>query len=289
MVRQRADRLLVKRGVARSRTDAAELIEAGLVLAAGRPVAKPSSLVDESVPLEVHSEDDTRRYVSRGGLKLEGALREFGIDVDGMKAIDVGSSTGGFTDCLLQHGASSVAAIDVGRGQLDWKLRQDARVNVWERTNIRGVVPEDVGGPADVLVADVSFISLSKIAGRLAGLLRDTGRAIILVKPQFEAPRGAAKKGVVREPALHLQALTGVIAALGAVGLVTVDVAHSVLLGPKGNIEFFLLCRHAAVGEQPLDEAELEAKAEHTVSRAHEELVGVPEAAETPEGKVAGK
>lgn len=184
------------------------------------------------------------RYVSRGGEKLAGALDALGVDVAGRRALDAGASTGGFTDCLLQRGVMSVAAVDVGYGQLDWKLRQDPRVEVYERTNIRYVTPDDVGGPFDLIVADLSFIGLAMVVPVLAQLGGETADWVLLVKPQFEVGKEhVGRGGVVRDPAQHGAAVASVSQALGAAGLRVVDVTESPLLGPSGNREFFVWAR----------------------------------------------
>ncbi|MBI3621932.1 MAG: TlyA family RNA methyltransferase [Nitrospirae bacterium] len=240
----RLDQLLVERGCATSREQARRLVMGGSVRVADRVIDKPGARVATDADVTV---DGGPRYVSRGGVKLEGALAAFGLSVAGRVAMDVGASTGGFTDCLLQHGAGRVYAVDVGYGQLAWSLRQDPRVVVIERTNIRtmepgatgapGVVPERVG----LVTADVSFISLRLVLPVLRAWLADAADLLVLVKPQFEVGRGqVGRGGVVRDPALRESALRQVAAAAVEAGYRVAASAPSVLPGPKGNQECFL-------------------------------------------------
>ncbi|MBE0417347.1 MAG: TlyA family RNA methyltransferase [Coriobacteriia bacterium] len=238
MVRQRADVALVERGLFPSRERARAAIMAGEVCVGGEPLRKAGEMVDSDALFEVA---ELPVYVSRGGHKLAGALERFGVDVRGVRALDVGASTGGFTDCLLQQGAAQVTALDVGYGQLAWRLRQDERVRVLERTNIRSVEPELLEGPFDVVVVDVSFISLAKVLPHIVPLLAEGGDLVALVKPQFEAGKGrVGKKGVVRDPAVHEDVLRSAMHAVGEHGLVVRDLTWSPLRGPEGNIEFWL-------------------------------------------------
>ena len=238
MTRRRADVVLTERGLFPSRQRAQAAILAGDVRVDGEPVRKAGEQIDEDASIEVA---EGPRFVSRGGLKLSGALDEFGINVDGVRAVDVGASTGGFTDCLLQRGAESVAAIDVGYGQLAWSLRNDPRVSVYERTNIRHVEPEAVGAPFDLAVADVSFISLGLVLEKVLSLLAEAGELVVLVKPQFEAGKErVGKKGVVRDPAVHEDVLAQVADRMRDEGLVVRGVTFSPVKGPEGNIEFWL-------------------------------------------------
>lgn len=238
--RLRLDRLLVERGLAESREKAQALVLAGRVLVDGRPGVKPGEPVNEETRLEVL---ETLPYASRGGLKLEAALDGFGIKVEGRVCVDVGASTGGFTDCLLQRGAKRVHAVDVGRGQLDWKLRSDPRVIVREGINARYLKPEDIGEAADLVVCDVSFISVTLLLPNLAALLHKEGEMVILIKPQFEVGKGqVGKGGIVRDPALHEAACRRVEEAAGALGFRT-RVIDSPIRGAEGNKEFLL---HAA-------------------------------------------
>jgi 23S rRNA (cytidine1920-2'-O)/16S rRNA (cytidine1409-2'-O)-methyltransferase len=235
----RIDRLLVERGLVASRERARRLVMAGAVLVADRPVTKPGAEVAEDADIRLRGPDSP--YVSRGGEKLAGALEAFALDVWGTVALDVGASTGGFTDCLLQRGARRVIAVDVGYGQLAWKLRQDPRVVVRERTNARsleaGMLPEI----PDLAVIDVSFISLATVLPAVAAAVKPGGTIVALVKPQFEVGRGrVGKGGVVREPALRAEAVASARAVAERLGLAVRGEAESVLPGPKGNREVFL-------------------------------------------------
>jgi len=258
----RADRLLVDRGLCSSRAKARAIILAGEVKANGRTVSKAGETFPEDVCIEVA---ERPRYVSRGGLKLEGALEDLGLDVSGLRAVDVGASTGGFTDCLLQHGAVSVAAVDVGYGQLAWSLRNDARVSVFERTNIRGVDPPDVGAPFDLAVIDVSFIGLEKVLPTVDRLVSQAGGILALVKPQFQVGRGrVGKGGVVRDADAHADALEAVSVVAKGLGWRTCGRTFSRITGPKGNIEFWVWLLRG--GEETL------VTAVEVVQRAHEGL-----------------
>ncbi|MDO4540423.1 MAG: TlyA family RNA methyltransferase [Syntrophomonadaceae bacterium] len=240
MARLRLDRLLTERGLAPSREKARGMILAGEVTVNGQRVDKAGAPISEDAVLAVNSRQ--LRYVSRGGLKLEGAIRDFAVDFRDKTVIDVGASTGGYTDCALQNGASRVYAIDVGYGQLDWKLRNDERVINMERTNIRAVRPADIGMLADIIVMDVSFISTALIFPVLKNLLKPEGSVIGLIKPQFEAGREqVGKKGVVRDPRVHAAVLEKCIAAAASEGLGCNGITPSPLRGPEGNIEFFIL------------------------------------------------
>jgi 23S rRNA (cytidine1920-2'-O)/16S rRNA (cytidine1409-2'-O)-methyltransferase len=241
--RVRLDVLLVDRGLFPTRSRAQAAILAGAVLLDGKPIQKPGTLVPLDARVEVRSQ--VSPYVSRGGLKLARALEVFGIDVRGKVAIDVGASTGGFTDCLLQSGASRVYAVDVGYGLLDWRLRNDPRVVVLERTNARFLRPEHIGEPVDLITVDVSFISLTKVLPALPPLLRPGGEVLPLVKPQFEAGPRKARKGVVRDPEVHREVLMDVCACALDLGFAVMGMTYSPLRGPEGNIEFFL---HLALG-----------------------------------------
>ena len=239
VARVRIDHLLVQRGLAASRDRARRLIMSGAVRIAERCVDKPGTLVPEDAPVVLEGADIP--YVSRGGLKLEAALDHWHIEVAGLTAADIGASTGGFTDCLLQRGAAHVYAIDVGYGQLAWSLRQDPRVTVLERTNIRAVHPEQVSAPVDLVVIDVSFISLRLVLPVAVTLLQPRGTLLPLVKPQFEVGKGqVGKGGVVRDAALHEAAVAAVRDGATALGLACHGVYLSPVPGPKGNREFFL-------------------------------------------------
>jgi 23S rRNA (cytidine1920-2'-O)/16S rRNA (cytidine1409-2'-O)-methyltransferase len=254
-VRRRLDAELVRRGLLGSRRQAVEAIVAGRVRVAGSPAPAPARLVGVDEPIQVAG--DPPRFVSRGGEKLAAALTGFTVDVRGDRALDAGASTGGFTDCLLQAGAAHVHAVDVGRGQLDWSLRHDPRVTVRERTNVRHLEPADLGGPVDVTVADLSFISLVTVAPALARCTKPDGDLVLLVKPQFEAGRTrVGKGGIVRDPEVHRAVLHEVRDGLRDAGLSVVDVIASPLKGADGNVEFLVHCnaRGAALDDTRLDE-----------------------------------
>jgi 23S rRNA (cytidine1920-2'-O)/16S rRNA (cytidine1409-2'-O)-methyltransferase len=238
--KQRLDQLLVDRGLAESRQKAQALILAGAVMVNGQKAQKPGHTVDASSVLELM---EKLQYVSRGGLKLEKALDHFEINVEGKICLDIGSSTGGFTDCLLQRGAQKVHALDVGTGQLDWKLRNDPRVVVREQFNARYLKFEDIGEFCDLAVCDVSFISVTLILPTLPSVLRSGAEMVILVKPQFEVGRyDVGKGGIVRDPELHAAACRRVAASAESLGFKT-EVIESPILGAEGNREFLL---HAA-------------------------------------------
>lgn len=241
MAKTRADQLLVAAGLAETRSRARALIMAGTVLdGAGQPVAKPGGMYEPGEAFTL--KESKRNYASRGGDKLDGALKDLGLDIVGVRAIDVGASTGGFTDRLLQGGAESVTAVDVGYGQLDWRLRNDPRVRVLERTNARHLAPGELGETFGLAVIDVSFISLTLILGPVAALIEPGGHVLALVKPQFEAGREhVAKGGVVREEAARLAAVDKVAHCAAGLGLAELGRTPSRLKGPKGNQEYFLL------------------------------------------------
>jgi 23S rRNA (cytidine1920-2'-O)/16S rRNA (cytidine1409-2'-O)-methyltransferase len=255
-VRRRLDTELVRRGLVASRARAVELIETGRVTVGGAPAHSPARQVDaaEAVAVSAAAND----YVSRGGHKLRAALDGFAIDVTGLRALDAGASTGGFTDCLLQRGAAEVIAVDVGRGQLAWTLRNDARVTVRERTNLRDLNAGTLGRPVDIVVVDLSFISLRLVVANLLELATATADFVLLIKPQFEAGRDrVAKGGVVRDPAVHRDVLREVVAALGAAGLGISAVIPSPLRGADGNVEFLARASRApaTVTVEALDDA----------------------------------
>jgi 23S rRNA (cytidine1920-2'-O)/16S rRNA (cytidine1409-2'-O)-methyltransferase len=241
MERRRIDALLADRGLAGSRTSAAASVRAGRVRIGrhGPRAARPSQLVPDDAELLV---EEAPRYVSRGGIKLARALDVLGIDVPGRSCLDVGASTGGFTDCLLQRGAARVIALDVGHGQLDWGLRNDPRVTVLERTNARNLRPADLPYEPELATVDVSFISLAKVLPAIAACLAPRGEILGLVKPQFELGRGRARGGVVRSAGERREALRCVAEAAGEVGLRVKGFAGSGLPGPKGNRETFIRC-----------------------------------------------
>lgn len=237
----RLDRLMLERGLAESREKAQALIMAGEVLVNGQKAAKPGQVYAPDARVEVMGRP---AFVSRGGLKLQAALANFVISVSGRVCLDVGASTGGFTDCLLQHGAVRVHAVDVGSGQLDWKIRTDARVVLHERLNARELRFEDIGEAVDLIVCDVSFISVTLILPALGPLLRPQGEMVILVKPQFEVGKGqVGKGGIVREPELHQAACERVKQAVEQLGFIT-SIMESPILGAEGNREFLIYARH---------------------------------------------
>ncbi|MFO7247937.1 MAG: TlyA family RNA methyltransferase [Bacillota bacterium] len=264
--KERLDVLLVTRGLFPTREKARRAIMAGLVRVEGDRVDKAG----EKVPLDARIEvkGDPCPYVSRGGLKLERALRVFGLDLTDKAVLDVGASTGGFTDCALQHGARRVYAVDVGYGQLDWKLRQDPRVVVMERTNFRYAEPSWFPEPPDVATVDVSFISLGLIFPPLATVLKAGGDVVALVKPQFEAgPALVGKHGVVRDPRVHAEVLRAVVDKARAANLAPLDLTYSPIRGGEGNIEFLL---HARKGDEARDD--VERKIDAVVREAHDRL-----------------
>ncbi len=238
--RTRLDRLLVERGLVSSREQARRLIMAGAVVAGEQRADKPGTLVDPETALRLKAAAQSP-YVSRGGHKLAGGLQAFGLDVTGITALDVGASTGGFTDCLLQHGAAKVFAVDVGYGQLAWSLRQDPRVVNLERRNIRHLAPDELHPPPGLAVIDASFISLTLVIPHVSRLIAAEGEIVALVKPQFEVGKGrVGKGGVVRDPALHAEVLADLQARMDGWQLAVKGVTQSPLRGPKGNKEFFL-------------------------------------------------
>ncbi len=235
----RLDKLVAERGLAPTRQKAQALILAGQIQVDGRPAEKAGTLVNAAARLELIGERP--RYVSRGGEKLAGALADFGINPADLVCLDIGSSTGGFTDCLLQHGASRVYAVDVGRGQLDWKLRNDPRVIPHEGLNARYLKPEEVGEPVDLVTIDVAFISVEKILPAARACARPGATFLVLVKPQFElSRRQVGKGGIVRDPKLHQQAIERVARTATALGFEEITVRPSRLPGAEGNQEFFL-------------------------------------------------
>jgi 23S rRNA (cytidine1920-2'-O)/16S rRNA (cytidine1409-2'-O)-methyltransferase len=242
---RRLDAELVRRGLVATRSEAQVAIREGLVLVAGRPAPKPSTLVDAAEPVELVR--PARRFVSRGGEKLDAALERFAIDVAGRRCLDAGASTGGFTECLLSRGAAHVVALDVGYGQLAWSLRSDERVTAMERTNVRDVRPGDLPYAPDVVVADLSFISLRTVVPVLAELAAPGADLILLVKPQFEAGRDdVGRGGVVRDPAVWRRCIDEVAAVCEQAHLAPLAVMASPLPGPAGNVEFLLQAREGA-------------------------------------------
>jgi 23S rRNA (cytidine1920-2'-O)/16S rRNA (cytidine1409-2'-O)-methyltransferase len=248
--RLRLDAELVRRGLARSREHAGELITAGRVSVSGAVAGKPATAVTTDVAIVVRDDPDRPDYVSRGGHKLAGALAAFepaGLVVTGRRCLDAGASTGGFTDVLLRHGAREVVAVDVGYGQLAWSLQSDERVIVHDRTNIRDLTLEVIGEPVDLVVGDLSFISLELVLDALIGVTSADGDLALMVKPQFEVGKGrVGKGGVVREPELREEAVQAVAGASERRGWGARAVTVSPLPGPSGNVEFFLWLRHGA-------------------------------------------
>jgi 23S rRNA (cytidine1920-2'-O)/16S rRNA (cytidine1409-2'-O)-methyltransferase len=262
--RARVDAELVRRGLARSRQQAAELIGAGRVRIDGMPAAKPATAVALDALLTVAQEE--RTWVSRGAHKLIGALDAFGIDVTGRRCLDAGASTGGFTEVLLDRGAVEVVAADVGYGQLAWSLRSDDRVTVVERTNVRNLTTEMIGGPVDLVVADLSFISLTTVLPALASCASPDADIVPMVKPQFEVGRErVGQGGVVSDPELRIDAVLTVARRAAELGWPAIDVTSSPLPGPSGNVEFFLRLRTPA--PESLDGAALDAAVRTAVEK----------------------
>ena len=265
-IKKRLDVLLVEQGYADSRTKAQAIIMSGQVYVDGQKADKPGISYEETVSIEVRGASCP--YVSRGGLKLEKALRDFGIQPIDYVCSDSGASTGGFTDCLLQQGAKKVFAIDVGYGQLDWKIRSDPRVVVMERTNVRYVTPEQLGEPLDLSVIDVSFISLKIVLPVIKTFLKPEGQVVCLIKPQFEAGREkVGKKGVVRDPDTHKEVLDGFVSLANELGFRILGLTFSPVKGPEGNIEFL---GHLTLA----DKAGITPDTADIVSQAHETLKG---------------
>ena len=258
--KERLDVLLTQKGLAESRAKAQAIIMSGSVYVDGQKVDKAGLNVNLDAEIEVRG--SSCPYVSRGGLKLEKALRDFDIDPTGYVCSDSGASTGGFTDCLLQHGARKVFAIDVGYGQLAWKIREDPRVVCMERTNIRYVTPEDLGEPLDLSVIDVSFISLKIVLPAVRNLLKETGQVLCLIKPQFEAGKEkVGKKGVIRDPAVHKEVLEGFITLAKSLDFTIKDLTFSPVKGLEGNIEFLAHLSRVPGEDHYLTPAEVVAQA----------------------------
>ena len=265
-IKKRLDVLLTEQGYADSRSKAQAIIMSGQVYVNGQKADKPGVAFEETVSLEVRGASCP--YVSRGGLKLEKALRDFGVKPEGYVCSDSGASTGGFTDCLLQQGAKKVFAIDVGYGQLDWKIRSDPRVVVMERTNVRYVTREQLGEPLDLSVIDVSFISLKIVLPVIKTFLKETGQVLCLIKPQFEAGKDkVGKKGVVRDPETHKEVLDNFVSLAKELGFVILGLTFSPVKGPEGNIEFL---GHLTLADQP----GIEPDTANLVANAHETLKG---------------
>lgn len=253
-MKERLDVLLVSRGLAPSREKAKTMIMEGNVFVNNNREDKAGSTFADDCKIEIHG--NTLKYVSRGGLKLEKAMTHFGITLDGKVCMDIGASTGGFTDCMLQNGASKVYSVDVGYGQFAWKLRQDPRVVCMEKTNIRYVTPEDIDDALDFASVDVSFISLTKVLGPARALLKDDGQMVCLIKPQFEAGREkVGKKGVVRDKAVHEEVINKVIDFALEIGFSIHNLEYSPIKGPEGNIEYLVYIEktNEAVKEESVD------------------------------------
>jgi 23S rRNA (cytidine1920-2'-O)/16S rRNA (cytidine1409-2'-O)-methyltransferase len=260
--KERLDVLISDRGLTESQEKARRLILAGEVSIGGNTDLKPGQLFPLHTEIDIR---ETPKYVGRGGIKLEKAIRDFELLVDGMVAIDVGASTGGFTDCLLQNSAKFVYAIDVGYGQLAWKLRQDSRVDVIERTNIRRVSFAQFSLPIDIAVIDVSFISLKKVIPTIIGLIKPTGDILALVKPQFEVGRGLVEKGgVIRDPQVHIDVLHGLIEFIMELNLFVMAISFSPIRGAAGNIEFFIWMKYDNTNQRNWSD-----RVKHVVQNAH--------------------
>ncbi|MDO5146780.1 MAG: TlyA family RNA methyltransferase [Eubacteriales bacterium] len=240
-MKQRLDMILVQRGLAASREKAKAMIMSGIVYVAGQKEDKAGTVFDEEAAATVEVRGNTLRYVSRGGLKLEKAMECFGLSLTEKVCMDVGASTGGFTDCMLQNGAAKVFSVDVGRGQLDWKLRNDDRVVCMEKTNMRYVKPEDIGVPVDFVSIDVSFISLTKILQPVRDCMKEGAEAVCLIKPQFEAGREkVGKKGVVRDAKVQEEVIARIMEYASSLGFSLLHLDYSPIKGPEGNIEYLL-------------------------------------------------
>mgnify|MGYP000717221972 CR=1 FL=1 len=265
-MKERLDVLLVSRGLAPSREKAKTMIMEGNVFVNNNREDKAGSTFPDDCQIEIHG--NTLKYVSRGGLKLEKAMTHFGIVLDGKVCMDIGASTGGFTDCMLQNGAKKVFAVDVGNGQLAWKLRQDERVVSMEKTNIRYVTPEDIADPIAFFSVDVAFISLKKVLEPVKALLTPDGQGVCLVKPQFEAGREkVGKKGVVRDPKVHIEVLEQIMQYVLSIGFAIRELSFSPIKGPEGNIEYLV---HIKKTDDPIKEESVDIHS--VVEAAHGEL-----------------
>ena len=266
MKKERLDVLMVQRNLAESREKAKALIMSGIVYVNGQKEDKAGTSFEETVQIEVRG--STLKYVSRGGLKLEKAMSRFGVQLAGKVCMDVGASTGGFTDCMLQNGAVKVYAVDVGHGQLAWKLRNDDRVICMEKTNIRYVTPEDIGDRIEFSSIDVSFISLTKVLGPVKQLLTDNGQVVCLIKPQFEAGREkVGKKGVVREKSVHLEVIEMVSDYARSIGFGILGLEFSPIKGPEGNIEYLLYLQNYPQEEAGQEETGQEVTAQRVTGQ----------------------
>ncbi|MDW8799576.1 TlyA family RNA methyltransferase [Clostridium sp. A1-XYC3] len=268
-IKERLDILLVKKGIFTSRERARASIMAGEIFIDGQRFDKCGEKVKESANIEFRGEE--LPFVSRGGLKLEKAVKSFDIDLQNKTCMDIGASTGGFTDCMLQNGAKKVFSIDVGYGQFAWKLRIDPRVVCMERTNIRYVTPEDIGEAADFASIDVSFISLKKVVPAVINLLNEEGRIMALIKPQFEAGREkVGKKGVVREKSTHKEVICGIVDFIRESGLRIIDLDYSPIKGPEGNMEYLIYFTKERDYKETVDDKYID----DIVNLAHKELNG---------------
>lgn len=267
-MKERLDILMVSRGLAASREKAKAVIMAGDVLVDGQREDKAGTMFPDTVEITVKG--NPLPYVSRGGLKLEKAMTHFGLVLEGRVCMDVGASTGGFTDCMLQNGAVKVYAVDVGHGQLDWKLRNDERVVCMERTNIRYVVPEDIQEKPSFVSIDVSFISLTKVLGPVRQLMEDGGELVCLIKPQFEAGREkVGKKGVVRDSGVHEEVIRKVMTFASDIGFSLLHLEFSPIKGPEGNIEYLLhMVKSEDCGETDLKVKDVVAEAHGTLDKS---------------------
>ncbi len=267
-MKERLDILLVNKNLAPSREKAKALIMAGVVYVEGQKEDKAGTTFEDTVSIEVRGA--SQKYVSRGGLKLEKAMTHFGISLEGKVCMDVGASTGGFTDCMLQNGAVKVYGVDVGHGQLDWKLRNDPRVVCMERTNIRYVTEADVADKIQFASVDVSFISLSKVLGPVKALLSEDGQMVCLIKPQFEAGREkVGKKGVVREKSTHLEVINKVLDFAASLGFGILNLEFSPIKGPEGNIEYLA---HLQNNPEQYGRGEAAVDPQAVVEQAHKTL-----------------
>ena len=265
-MKERLDVLLVQRGLAPSREKAKAMIMEGNVFVAGQREDKEGTSFDEKVSIEVRG--TALKYVSRGGFKLEKAMENFDISLTGRICMDIGASTGGFTDCMLQNGAAKVYAVDVGYGQFAWKLRQDERVVCMEKTNIRYVTPEDIADVLDFASVDVSFISLTKVLPAAKELLGEAGQMVCLIKPQFEAGKEkVGKKGVVRDPGVHREVIEKILAFAEEIGFGVRNLEFSPIKGPEGNIEYLVHIQKGLESqEEPVDVAAVVAQAHGTLT-----------------------
>lgn len=265
-MKERLDVVLVDRGFAPSREKAKTMIMEGNVFVKGNREDKSGTKIDTDADIEIHGQ--TLKYVSRGGLKLEKAMNNFGISLDSKVCMDIGASTGGFTDCMLQNGAKKVFSVDVGYGQFAWKLRQDERVVCMEKTNIRYVTPEDIGEELDFASVDVSFISLTKVLGPAKALLKDDAQMVCLIKPQFEAGKEkVGKKGVVRDPAVHEEVINKIIDFVREIGFYVLHLEYSPIKGPEGNIEYLIHISNSEIEGDAIDVSAVVAEAHNSLDK----------------------